>query len=202
MSSLMDSGKFRRTPIAIAWLAEVERDKTLYCWSCGKSGYAKKDCPFKQRQANTVNNAKQKPVVPANNSTNEVGKHYRSSRSIPTVGRTITRWKIASLSIQKTHFFQTKKVWEAKFGALYCAPLHKECPQHHGHKGDPIVTPGTCDAVGERAQVILVWVKAPGIGNATHPRRLGDTRVRPQATCSLWCGDSRMLKNTSIGGVS
>jgi hypothetical protein len=31
-------------------------------------------------------------------------------------------------------------------------------PQHHEHKGDPGVTPGTCGAIGERDQVILVWV--------------------------------------------
>ena len=42
------------------------------------------------------------------------------------------------------------------------APLLEECPQHHGHKGDPGVTPGTCGAIGERAQVILVWVRALG----------------------------------------
>ena len=42
------------------------------------------------------------------------------------------------------------------------APLLEECPQHHGHKGDPEVTPGTCGAIGEKAQVILVWVRAPG----------------------------------------
>ncbi len=59
------------------------------------------------------------------------------------------------------------------------APLHEECLKHHGHKGDPGVTPGTCGAVGERAQVILVWVRAPGVGNASHPRRLGGMRVRP-----------------------
>jgi hypothetical protein len=41
--------------------------------------------------------------------------------------------------------------------------FHKECPQHHGRKGDPGVTPETCDAIGERDQVILVWVRAPGI---------------------------------------
>ena len=41
------------------------------------------------------------------------------------------------------------------------APLLEECPQHHGHKGDPGVTPGTCGAIGERAQVILVWVRVP-----------------------------------------
>ena len=42
------------------------------------------------------------------------------------------------------------------------APLLEECPQHHGHKGDPGMTPETCGAIGERAQVILVWVRAPG----------------------------------------
>jgi hypothetical protein len=49
---------------------------------------------------------------------------------------------------------------------MCCAPLHEECPKHHGHKGDSGVTPGTCDAGGERAQVILVWVSALGVGNA------------------------------------
>ena len=51
-----------------------------------------------------------------------------------------------------------------KMGAdeqLCRAPLLEECPQHHGHKGDPGVTPGTCGAIGERTQVILVWVRAP-----------------------------------------
>src|SRR6202022_1668765 len=82
------------------------------------------------------------------------------------------------------------------------APLHEECPKHNGHKGDPGVTHGTCGAVGERAQVILVWARAPGVGNASHPRRLGCTRVRPSAMRSSWRGDSRMLRNTSMGGVS
>ena len=74
-----------------------------------------------------------------------------------------------------------------------CAPLHEESLKHHGHKGNPKVTPGTCGAVGERA---------PGVGNASHPWRLGCTRVRPWAMRSSWRGDSRMLKITSIGGVS
>jgi len=55
----------------------------------------------------------------------------------------------------------------------------KGCPKHQGHKGDPIVTPGTCGAGGEKAQVILVWVGAPGVGNASHPWRLGVMRERP-----------------------
>ena len=41
------------------------------------------------------------------------------------------------------------------------APLYKECAQHHGYKGDPRLTPGTCGTIGERAQVILVWVWGP-----------------------------------------
>jgi hypothetical protein len=45
----------------------------------------------------------------------------------------------------------------------YRAPLHKECLQHHGHKGDPGVTPGICSAIGERDQVILMWMRAPGV---------------------------------------
>jgi hypothetical protein len=44
------------------------------------------------------------------------------------------------------------------------APLHKGCPKHHGHKGDPGVTLGTCGAGGEKAQVILVWVRARALG--------------------------------------
>ena len=81
------------------------------------------------------------------------------------------------------------------------APLH-ECPKHHGHKGDLEMTPKTCGAVGERAQVILVWVKALGVGNAPHPWRLGVTRLKPWAMHSLWREGSRMLKNTSMGGLS
>jgi hypothetical protein len=69
-------------------------------------------------------------------------------------------------------------------------------------QGDPGVTPETCGADGEKAQVILVWVKAPGVGNATHLRGLGIMKVRPSATRSSWREDSRMLKNTLFGGVS
>ena len=64
------------------------------------------------------------------------------------------------------------------------------------------MTPGTCGAVGEKAQVIVVWVRAPSIGNASHPWRLGGMRVRPSAMHSLWRVDSTMLKNTLIRGVS
>ena len=89
------------------------------------------------------------------------------------------------------------------YGVCPCrAPLHNECPKHHGHKGDPGVTPRTCGAVGKRAHVILMWARAPNVGNASHPRRLGGIMVRLSAMRSLWCVDFRMLKKIAIGGVS
>jgi hypothetical protein len=56
------------------------------------------------------------------------------------------------------------------------APLHKECPKHHGHKGGPGVTLETCGADGEKAQVISV---GEGVGNASNPQGLGVMKVRP-----------------------
>jgi hypothetical protein len=64
-------------------------------------------------------------------------------------------------------------------GSEYRAPLQKGCPKHHGHKGDPGVTPRTCGASGEKAQMILVWVRTPGVGNASYPRGLGVMGVKP-----------------------
>ena len=66
----------------------------------------------------------------------------------------------------------------------------------------PEVTPGTCGADGENAQMILVWVRAQDVENASHLQGLGVMRVRTWAMRSSWCDDFRMLKNTSIGGVS
>ena len=63
------------------------------------------------------------------------------------------------------------------------------------------MAPGTCGTIGEKAQVILVWMRAGGVGNASHPRRLGVIRVRPRALDCSWRYDSRMPKNTSIRGV-
>ena len=62
--------------------------------------------------------------------------------------------------------------------------------------------PGTCGTIGERAQVILVWIRASGHWERLPPRRLGVTRIRPRALDGSWCCDSRLLKNTSIGGVN
>jgi hypothetical protein len=44
--------------------------------------------------------------------------------------------------------------------------LRKECPKHHGHNGDPTIIHEICGTVGEEA---LVWMKALGVGNASHP---------------------------------
>ena len=58
--------------------------------------------------------------------------------------------------------------------------------------------PGTCGAIGKRAQLILVKVRARGVGTASHPRRSGVTRVKPRALDGSRRCDSRMPKNTSI----
>ena len=42
----------------------------------------------------------------------------------------------------------------------YHAPHLDKCFQHYEHKGDTRVTLVTCGAIGERAQVSLVWVRA------------------------------------------
>jgi hypothetical protein len=66
------------------------------------------------------------------------------------------------------------------FGESEChAHLHEECPKHLGHKRDLGVTPGTCGAGGERAQLILVLVRASAVENVSHPWILVVTRVRP-----------------------
>ena len=50
--------------------------------------------------------------------------------------------------------------------------------------------------------MILVRVRALGHGNVSHPQELGFMRFKLRALVGLWRSDSRMLKNTSIGGVS
>lgn len=60
---------------------------------------------------------------------------------------------------------------------LRWAPLHEGCPHHHGHKGDFKVTPRICGTISERAEVILMWVTAPGVENIFQPQRLEVTRV-------------------------
>jgi hypothetical protein len=90
--------------------------------------------------------------------------NYMDSRSITSLGSDPVRKRYLAMN---------------SLLAASRAPLHKGCPKHQGHKGDPGVTPGTCGADGEKAQMILVWVRAPGVGNASHQRRLGFMRERP-----------------------
>ena len=44
VSLLVDFSKSRKAHAAAVGLAETEVDKTLYYWSCGRAGHAKKDC--------------------------------------------------------------------------------------------------------------------------------------------------------------
>ena len=41
------------------------------------------------------------------------------------------------------------------------------------------MTHGTCGAIGEKVEVILVWVNAPNVENASHPQELGDMNIKP-----------------------
>ena len=52
-------------------------------------------------------------------------------------------------------------------GGKICSPLHEECAKHRGKKWVPKMTPEIFGVIAERAQVILVWVRAPGVRNAT-----------------------------------
>ena len=65
------------------------------------------------------------------------------------------------------------------FHTLYVTHLSMRSAQNTMGTRGPIVTPSLCGAVGERAQMILVWMRAPGVGKASYPWRLGVTRIRP-----------------------
>ena len=69
---------------------------------------------------------------------------------------------------QEIFYLDNDQIEITRDNKCFCTLLHEECLQHHGHKGDPGVTLGTCSAIGERAQVILMWVRALGIENASH----------------------------------
>ena len=80
-------------------------------------------------------------------------------------------------------------------------------PKTLWHKGDPGVTHRTCGAVHEeRAQVILVWVRAPGVGNRSHPRWLGGTRVRPcyeyTMACRIWNAEDHLNRRCELGDMT
>lgn len=90
VSSLVDSNKSRKIPVAVAGFAETEVNKTLYCWSCGASGHAKKDCLSKQRKAHTLSGPKRKPILLLKIQQRKLVKKFRSSLSVSTVGGTIT----------------------------------------------------------------------------------------------------------------
>ena len=44
-----------------------------------------------------------------------------------------------------------------------------------------------CSTIDKMTQVIIVRVRTPGVENASHPQRLGVTRVRTWALGSSWC---------------
>ena len=64
---------------------------------------------------------------------------------------------------------------------FWCHVLFFEgCLQYHMHKGDTKVTFETCGAIGEKAQVSLVWIKILNVENASHSQRLRVVRMKLQ----------------------
>ena len=94
-------------------------DKTLYCWSCGQASHAKKDCPSKQRQAQTVGNPKRTPVVLAKDSTkgacNRLSKQLRCSHCGHNNHLVDNCF---ALHPEKRPTLEREKTLEAKIGAL------------------------------------------------------------------------------------
>lgn len=64
------------------------------------------------------------------------------------------------------------------WGECY-APLHEYCTKYHSHNGDPKATPATCGVIGEKTQVMLMWVSVKGVGHPSHQWIVRFTRVRP-----------------------
>ena len=71
---------------------------------------------------------------------------------------TMVKWMEPQMCLHIAFKIKHKKLFIGFFyeQQAYRPPLHEECPKHHGHKGDPGVTHGTCGTIGVRAQVVLV----------------------------------------------
>ena len=119
MCLLVASSKSRKVLVTVAGLAEGEVDKTLYCWSCVQEGHAKNDCLLKQRQTQTIDNPKQKPIVPAKDSMKGGNNHLPKQFKCSHCGR--NNHSVQNCFIlhqEKRHFSKREKMLEAKIGAL------------------------------------------------------------------------------------
>jgi hypothetical protein len=91
-------------------------DKTLYCWSSGQTGHAKKDCPSKPKQ---THNPKRKPVVPAKDSTKGAGNQLPKQLKCFHCGRNNHAVENCfALHPEKRPSSDRKKTLETKVGAL------------------------------------------------------------------------------------
>ena len=97
--------------------------------------------------------------------------------------------------------------WGSLFSVTPClvglkcrTPLHEECPQHHGLKDDTQHL--WCRWWEGPSNLRVDEVPRPDGGNASHPQKLGIKPIMPYIMSSLWCPESRLLKNISIGSVT
>ena len=119
VSLLVDSSKSGKALVATVRLAEVEADKTLYYWSCGELGHAKKDCPFKQKKAPTAERPRRKTIFPAKDPTKDTAKHLLKQLACFHCGKpNHTKDHCFILHPEKQPLSAWEKAMEAKLGDL------------------------------------------------------------------------------------
>ena len=114
----------------------------------------------------------------------ELGSHVSGAEALKVRVFIHSSCRCFAFSLQDLEGYKEKSIY-IQLENNCRAPLHEDCPKHHGHKGDPGMTPGTCCAVGERAQVILVWARAPSVRNSSYPRRLRGMKVGPNVAYDM-----------------
>ena len=115
----MDSSKSRKALVATVGLEKAKVEKTLYCWSYGQASHARKDCPSKQRQAQTVGNPKWKPIVSAKDLMKRPGNHLSKQLRCSHCERNNHAVEnFSALYLEKHHFSEREKILEAKIGTL------------------------------------------------------------------------------------
>lgn len=113
VSLLVDSNIFRQTSVAAEGLTKTKVGKTLYCWSCGHAGYAKKDWPSMQRHVHNMNNPKQKPVVLFKDLKNNIDKYLPKQLKYCRSEQPRSE-KLLHFALKNDFLLNVKKHWKQK----------------------------------------------------------------------------------------